>query len=296
MGKIADFNCTYDHASGFGTWASENYGIAFPQGYSERGMIAQLALAVQEHDGTYFCQLPFCHTLEAEALGGNVRLGDGVSGPRMAGYICKTIEEVQEHLHGLQQNNHKLVEHKRIQETLAACRMLKQEGKPVLFVVSGPMTILNGLVDSEILFRALLKKPELMDQVFELLGHEILEMMKLAEEAGADAISYADPSGGINIVGPKVAARIAENFTAGFLKNVDRELKKDTPVVLCPKTAFALIGTELAEWKDRQLAEEMDYAEAVDCLRGKIRFVGQNCIKNKGYRLESRILKELILR
>ncbi|MBR6616048.1 MAG: methylcobamide--CoM methyltransferase, partial [Lachnospiraceae bacterium] len=282
MGRIADFNCTYDHASGFGTWASEDYGIAFPQGYSEREMIAQLALAVQEHDGMCFCQLPFCHTLEAEALGGNVRLGDGVSGPRMSGYICRTIEEVQEHLYSLQRKNHKLIEHRRVQETLAACRMLKKQGKSVLFVVSGPMTILNGLVDSEILFRALLKKPELMDQIFEMLGQEILEMMKLAEEAGADAISYADPSGGINIVGPKVAARITEKFTLGFLKNVDRKLKKDTPVVLCPKTAFALIGTELAEWKDRQLAEEMDYAEAVEDLKGKIRFVGQNCIKNTG--------------
>ena len=81
MARIADFRCTYDNASGFGAWAAEDYGIKFPDAYTEHEMMVKLALAVKEHNGAAVCLLPFCHTLEAEALGGIIRLGDGVIGP-----------------------------------------------------------------------------------------------------------------------------------------------------------------------------------------------------------------------
>ena len=50
MGRIADFKCGYDNASGFGTWAGEEYGILFPQAYKEADMMRKLALAVKEHE------------------------------------------------------------------------------------------------------------------------------------------------------------------------------------------------------------------------------------------------------
>lgn len=81
MARIADFRCTYDNASGFGAWAAEDYGIKFPDAYTEHEMMVKLALAVKEHNGAAVCLLPFCHTLEAEALGGIIRLVDGVTGP-----------------------------------------------------------------------------------------------------------------------------------------------------------------------------------------------------------------------
>lgn len=81
MARIADFRCTYDNASGFGAWAAEDYGIKFPDAYTEHEMMVKLALAVKKHNGAAVCLLPFCHTLEAEALGEIIRLGDGVTGP-----------------------------------------------------------------------------------------------------------------------------------------------------------------------------------------------------------------------
>lgn len=289
MARIADFKCTYDNASGFGEWAAKDYGIVFPQAYQESEMMVKLALAVKEHNGTSFCQLPFCHTLEAEAFGGKIKMGDGMTGPRAGGYICKSLEEVLE-LSALDLESEPAA---RLRETLAACRKLKSMGEPVLFLVSGPITILNGLVDSEVLFRALLKQPELVMKAFQKLGHEILNVMKMAEDAGADVISYADPAGGVNLVGPKVAARVAKEFTADFLKTVDRELKQETVVVLCPKTAFALLGTEQAIWKDWELPEVMGYSEAVFYMKKQVRFAGQDCMNHVGHRLENRVFKEL---
>lgn len=254
--------------------------------------MVKLAKAVKDHNHTAMCQLPFCHTLEAEALGGKIRLGDGLAGPRVSEYVCNSLEEVLE-LPALDLGSDHA---KRFRETLQACRMLKAMGEPVVFLVSGPMTILNGLTDPGQLFRAFLKKPELAARIFEAMGREILTVMKAAEEAGADMISYADPAGGVNIVGPKVAGRVVDMFTAPFLKQVDKELKKETVVLLCPKTAFALIGTETAQWKDWELPEPMEYLPAVLYMKKQIRFAGQDCMNHVGHRLENRIFKELVLK
>ena len=292
MGRIADFQCGYDNFNGFGTWAADEHGILFPQAYKEADMMRRLALAVKEHERAGFCYLPFCHTLEAEALGGSIKLGDGLSGPRAERAICHSLEEVLE-LSSISEREGK---RDRLRETMEACRALKAMGETVVFLVSGPMTILNGLAESKVLFRALLKTPELAIRTFEKLGADILTVMKLAEAAGVDAISYADPSGGVNLVGPKIAERIVRGFTAEFLKRADNTLEKTIPIFLCPKTAFALIGTELAEWRDWQLESTMEYADAVRHLKGKIRFAGQDCVKHVDHRLENRILKELVLR
>ena len=291
MAKIADFHCTYDNASGFGTWVKEENGISFPEAYLEHEAMAALALAVKKHNRAAVCQLPFCHTLEAEALGGIIRLGDGLMGPRTGGYCCKTPEDVL----NLPPLNVKSEHAGRLRETLTACAKLKEKGETVLFLISGPITILNGLLDGETLFRGLLKETELMGRVFERLGNDILTVMKAAEEAGADLLSYADPSGGVGIVGPKIVGRMTKEFTVPFLKRIDRELTPGTVVFLCPKTSFALIGTETAAWYDRQLPEPMEYLPAVLYKKNKIRFVGQDCINRVGHRLENGILKEVIL-
>ena len=148
MAGIADFHCTYDHAVGFGTWAKEDYEICFPDAYLKSEDMIRLSRAVKKHHGTGHCQLPFCHTLEAEALGGMIRLGDGLTGPRTGGYRCSSLEEVLE----LPAMDLESGSSKRTRETLEACRRLKEDGEAVVFLISGPITILNGLMDAEVLF------------------------------------------------------------------------------------------------------------------------------------------------
>lgn len=303
MGKIMDFRCTYDNAGGLGEWAGELDGISFPQVYTEQDSMAELAKRVREHNGAKFCQLPFCHTLEAEALGGQIRLGNAVTGPRAGGYSYRSLEEILE----VPEISPESASGVRLKHTLAACEKLKAQGKPVLFLVTGPFTILNGLVDSGVVFRAALKKPKLLLAVFHKLKKDILKVMKLAEASGVRYLSYADPSGGVNIIGPKLAEWTAKEFTVKLLKEADQHLSSETMVLLCPKTAFALLGTELAEWREHKLPYEMEYLEAVRYLKemssGKanetnmldgVRFSGQDCINRIGHKLSGGF-QELIL-
>lgn len=285
MARIPDYHCGYDNGTGLGIWTERNPALQFPQAYLQREMMTELARTIRSHEGSEYCMLPFCHTLEAEALGADIFLGDGLTTPRARQPRCGSLQEILD----LTMD----VSHSRLRETLEACRLLKKQGENVMFQISGPLTVLNSLLPSDLLFRAFRKEPELLLRVFRKIGDDVLQLAILAEAAGADMISYADPMGGVNIVGPKFAEMIAVNFTAEFLRSLDRQLRKETMVLLCPKTAFALLGTELAQWRDQKLPEKMRYGQAALAYRGKIRFAGQSCIKKTTYETET--LRELAM-
>ena len=72
--------------------------------------------------------------------------------------------------------------------------------------------------------------------------------MKLAKEQGADFISYADSSGGVNNSGTeKLAEQMVNLFTYDFVKQAGKLADEHTMILLCPKTTFALLGTGKCE-------------------------------------------------
>lgn len=289
MAEIKDFNCTYDNSAGMNEEITKDKNLTFPDAYLHADTMAVLAVALKQHDGASFCELPFCHTVEAEAMGGIINYGNEKAGPRAKEYICSSAEEllrlpVIDFAKG------------RIHEVLMACKILKEQGEQVVLQVSGPFTIMNVLIDPKYVFKAMRKKPELMKEVFWKLGNEILRFMDEAKKCGVSLISYADSSGGVNILGPKVARQVVEDFTYDFLKRAEGLTDSQTMILLCPKTTFALLGTEKAVLKNRELPEPMCYGEACIHMIGKAGFAGQMCIKNIGYRLENKIFKAVVLR
>lgn len=289
MAEIRDYRCTYDNSAGINEEVTKKLDLTFPDAYKHWETMAPLSKALKEHDGASFCEMPFCHTVEAEAMGGIINYGNEVTGPRAKEYICTSVEELLE----LPQMD---LTSGRIHEVLLACQELRRQGEYVVLEVSGPFTILNVLIDAKYVFKGMRKKPELMKEVFWKLGNEVLRYMKEAQKYGVDMISYADSSGGLNILGPKMAEQVVKDFTYDFLKKVDETLDEKTLVLLCPKTTFALIGTEKAEFEDVQLSGSMSYGEGCIEVIGKTRFAGQTCIKNIGHKLGNGILKAIKLK
>lgn len=288
MGEIKDFHCTYDNSAGLRGEVTEGLDLHFPDAYLHEETMAKLSKALKEYDGAAFCELPFCHTVEAEAMGGIINYGNEFAGPRAKDYICTVPEEL------LELPSMDLTEG-RIHEVLLACRTLKNQGEHVVLEVSGPFTILNVLIDAKYVFKAMRKKPEVMREVFWKLGNEILRFMKEAKNYGVEMISYADSSGGLNILGPKMAQQVVEDFTYEFLKKVQELADEETIILLCPKTTFALLGTGYAKFRDVAVPQGIRYGEACIQMRGKAKLAGQMCIKNIEYSLENGIFKEVIL-
>lgn len=288
MAEIKDFHCTYDNSAGIQGEVTKGLNLTFPDAYLHAETMVLLSKALKEHDGAAFCELPFCHTVEAEALGGSINYGNDKTGPRAKEYICSSVEELL-NLPSIDFTKG------RIQEVLKACKSLSEQGEHVVFEVSGPFTILNVLIDAKYVFKAMRKQQELMLDVFHKLGEEILQFMKAAKNHGASFISYADSSGGVNILGPRLAGQVAEGFTYGFLKEAEQLADEETMILLCPKTTFAMLGIEKAVFDDLKLSGVKSYGEACIEMLGKAKFAGQMCIKNTGYQLENGIFKAVTL-
>lgn len=289
MGEIKDFHCTYDNSAGISEEVTEGLNLSFPDAYMHADTMAALSRALKEHDHAVFCELPFCHTVEAEAMGGIINYGNDKTGPRAKEYICTTPEELLE-LPDID------FAKGRIHEVLLACKLLREQGEQVVLQVSGPFTILNVLIDARYVFKAMRKKPELMKEVFWKLGREVYCFIEEAKKYGVQLISYADSSGGVNILGPKMAEQVVNDFTYDFLKKVETLADENMLILMCPKTAFALLGTEKAEFKDVELSGPLNYGEACIEMIGKTSFAGQMCIKNIGYRLENGVFKAVVLK
>lgn len=289
MSKIADFHCTYDFSAGISKDAVKDTGLKFPEAHQRWDQMAELALVMKEFEGATFCELPFCHTLEGEALGGIINYGDENSGPRAKEYICTTAE-------GLLNLPEIDYTRGRISEVLQACKYLREKGEDVVLDISGPFTILNVLMDPMLIFKFLRKEPEGMQAVFDKLIKETLRFVEAGRQAGINMFSYADAAGGLSILGPKLAEQMVELYTYPLLKEVENNLDAGAIFLLCPKTTFALLGTERAGWKDIALDEPCRFSEGCRKAIGQAKFVGQMCIKNKGFRLEKGILKTIELR
>ena len=91
---ISDFKCTFDNAIGISPEITSDLKLSFPDAYLHADTMVNIARAMREKENAAFCMLPFCHTVEAEAMGGRINLGDENYGPRAKEYCCASAEEL----------------------------------------------------------------------------------------------------------------------------------------------------------------------------------------------------------
>lgn len=287
-GKIAEFYCEPEEVTGQGREAALLAGCHFPEAYVKREEMIRLAKFYRDRTKDVFCELPFCHTLEAEAFGADIILGNGTTPPRGGAYRCGTAEE----LLALPEMD---LQSERMYETLKVCDLLTKAGERVIFNLSGPLTICNSLADIRVVFKLLRKNPEEMKLFLEKLCLEELRLVAAAEEAGVRWFSYADPAGAVSVIGPKMMTRLTEAFTVPFLKQAREQMQRDSMLILCPKTTFALLGTGHARLLDAKLPKEMTYREACAAMAGTVPIAGQMCMKRRNYVLKNQMMKQVEL-
>jgi uroporphyrinogen-III decarboxylase len=287
--RFKDFQCGYENSNAFEPRTAERPGLNFSEAHSDASAMALRASEVRKESRSRVCSLPFCCTIEAEALGARINMGNTQNGPRIGEYVFNSLEALPDGLGVLDFSRG------RIHEVLAACRLLKARGEYVSVGVSGPMTILNGLMDITRVFREWRKNEPLMQEVLNRLGREIFKYVVELKAAGADILNFADPTGTPGILGPKYSGMLAECFLTSFLKKTEPLLDESSVMQICPRTSHLLTALGLAEWRSVELGRPMPYDEGCLACRGKVKFLGQSCIKNKKFFLQSGKIQELYL-
>ena len=282
---IRDYRC--DRAERMGIPAEAAQGFTFPTAYTDAKLLAELAVRRRKYSHAEMCILPFCHTLEAEAMGAHIRLDDG--SPRAADPICHTIDKLLA-LPAID------LDAPRLCATLQACQLLHSEGETVAFAVSGPFTILNSLVDLGVVFRAMRKEPQKFERLMSKLSDDILQFICAVRDSGAELISYADSTATVGILGPKNMERITRDFTLPLLRKAEKSIGSEQMLVLCPKTTLALIDCGCADWHLHTLSRPMSYGEACLAMRGEVKIGGQCCIQSADTVLMNRVFREILLK
>ena len=289
MGEIREYKCTYSNSVGISAEVTSGLGLEFPDAYMHSSTMQVLAKAIKEHDDAAFCLLPFCRTVEAEAMGAVLNYGDANTGPRAKDPICETCEDVLA-LPAVD------VTKGRMAEVLDACRSLKEQGETVCLEVTGPFTILNALMEPRKVFKAYRKDHDGMVKVMNKLGEDLLTYIKAGKEAGVDVIIFSDSAGAPELLGPKFMTQAVEDFYHPFLKIVEKLMDESCIFLLCPKFTFAVIDTGFGEFKEHDLEPGTDFLEAILQMRGKAKIGGQVCIKNIGVKLANGKFREIVLK
>lgn len=288
MTKIRMYRCK-PFSAGVSREITDPLNMEFPKAYQNRDDMVTLSLAVKQHGGAAFCLLPFDKTVEAEALGANINLGDANAGPRGADPVCNSLEDLQ---------NLPTIDFTqgRAHEVLEACRVLADRGEVVALEVSGIWTVLSTLMEPRVAFRLYRKNREEMVQVMRRIGEQLLAYVDQAREHGVRIITFADSAGTVDILGPKLAAQSAEDFTCWFLRELSARLGSDMIAQICPKITYALIDTGFAEFKDHDMGGKVNFLEAALKMSDTVKLVGQACLKSPSLTLLHGKLREVVVK
>lgn len=275
MAEIKDYPCSYGTKEDSIVSLVQKCGLAIPDVYRNGADMVTLARAVKAELNDKVVYLPFDHVVEAEALGASVNYGSAQVGPRSNGYVCTRLEEISA-LPDLD------VTKGRMAEVLQACRILADEGETVILEVVGPVTVLNSLIDLKEVFKGMRRKPDLMNQIFDKIERNLQTYIKAAVDTGVKIISYGDAVATVTIMGPKILTDYTVNRVAPFLKVLEATVEHKALFLLCPKTAFALTGTETGIYEPLGVTDRstLTYEDGWLYAVGKAGFVGQMCIKN----------------
>ncbi len=250
----------------------EKLNITYEEVNNNAFKMAMLSKALKKHKNNKYCTIPFCHTVEAEAFGATV-IFDQKVGNRVSEYCISETSSI-ENIETINLNKG------RIFEVLSSIKILKDSGEDVILCVTGPISIATSIFESRLFYGAVRKERDKIDRLLTIIGDSTVKYALEAIKQGADIISFADPTGTIDIVGPKVYAEIAGRSVYNILKRVENKLT-NTIVHLCGKTSTSLEAIGLLKSETIE-ANGKNYFEMIENIRKErenIRFIGHWCLK-----------------
>lgn len=185
----------------------ERCSVYLPEAHSDARKMADLAKAVYENGCFENVGVPFCMTVEAEAMGAPVDMGSNVFEPRVTGYVMESVSEYGK----LPVSD---VHTGRTGVVLDAIRYLKEElnGVPVVGNLTGPVSTASSLMEPMVFYRELRKKNADAHAFMQFVTDRLKEFGLAQIRAGADVIAISDPSGTGEILGPKYFKEFAVTY------------------------------------------------------------------------------------
>lgn len=196
-------------------------GNTWPEAHSDAKMMADLAAGVYENGGFENFGVPFCMTVEAEAMGAGVNMGTRINEPRVTSYPLQSVDEWNK-LTPID------VKTGRARIVTEAIGLLKERNPdiPVIANLCGPVSLVSSLVEPMVYYKELYKKSDKAHEMMEFVTDNLIAFGKAQIEAGATVLAISDPSGTGEILGP----RGFQNFAVPHLNKIITAIKAEADV------------------------------------------------------------------
>jgi len=170
----------------------------WPKAHSYPEEMARLTLAANRLAGIENVGVPFCMTVEAEAMGALIDMGSRSTEPRVASYAISHLDDV-DRLPAID------VTKGRAKVCVEAVRILRQKlpGTPVIANLTGPVSLATSLIDPLLFYRAMITSKTGVHRLMKTVTRNLSEFGSALIEAGADLVCIADPSATGELLGRK---------------------------------------------------------------------------------------------
>lgn len=198
----------------------EGVGLPLPGLHEDASTMASAAVAAHEQGVFENYGVPFCMTVEAEALGARVDMGCATCEPHVVDEVLQTSSEWQQ----LPPLDPRVG---RAATVVDAIRILadRADGVPVIGNISGPLSLAGTVLDTSTLLRELRKKPRDAHEFLDFICDNLIVFAQAQVTAGATALCIAEPSGTGEILGPRLFHEYAVPALNRVLDAVDAPVK-----------------------------------------------------------------------
>lgn len=290
MEYTIDFKCVLNTDEEIPQRVIEEVGVSFPKVHCCGEDMARLASAIREQNEDLLAIMPFCLTVEAEALGADIKMGDDKVGPRVSNYAFKDIEDLK-NIKPIDLNS------KRISEVLKAVEILSKKGEKVALVVQGPFTIMSSLMDPRVFYKAVRKEKDTVEKFMQIVIDSIVSFIEVGVKKGAKVISFGDSSGTLDILGPKMYKDYSGRYSYEVLKRACQKLEGSI-IHLCGITSNSMEKGGFITSEAVEIGEGITYGEALKLVmedRKDIKIIGHNCLKKASTKMRKPIIWKINL-
>lgn len=202
-------------------------GISWPEAHTDAQMMAKLAVASYENGCFENIGVPFCMTVEAQAMGAEVTMGSKIFEPHVTNYAMDSVLEWRK-LNPLD------VECGRAKVVIDAIHILKSMNldAPIIGNITGPISTATSIIEPADFYKALRKHNKEAHEYMIFVTEQIIKFARAQIEAGADVIAISDPSGTGEILGPKYFEEFAVKYLNMLIDGLQEE-KMGTIVHIC---------------------------------------------------------------
>ncbi|MDQ1536787.1 MAG: hypothetical protein QOE58_1180 [Actinomycetota bacterium] len=198
---------------------------SLPAAHADAELMADLAGQIQRATGFENLGVPFCLTVEAEALGSRVDHGSLSCEPTVVQEAFATLAAAPRRLPD------RLPDDGRIRVVTEAVRALatRHTELPIVANVSGPISTAASLVEPTALLKGLRKHPDDAHRLLSQITDFLLAYAIALCEAGATVVAVGDPTATGEILGPKLFAE----YTVPYVNRLVTGIKATgTPAVV----------------------------------------------------------------